>query len=530
MEINDTLKFKAYGWKKDYEQKRPHIEKVYQEHRQYYPEDSHGVIDEWQALIRNQAEVYQQDERVRKEQEYQNRVSYKEELDRQMKEKEFRDQAGRQKDNNNNHLYATQLEQQIKNMEHNDKMRLNDEYQRMLEENKRKAHEAKQRDLIEDQNMLDRDRLRDRDSKRAQKDKNSKYKKDLDDAADYYDYLKNQLSVEQNKKEDEDYLLGCQRDNEKRDKEKDDWYKKYKKISEDMDDRVKTTLAQGKPALDRQNHINQMINNSVDTYGNKMFDDYEKGRDHMKTQWMNAYNDNQRNLKDKNRDAHMGKLKDKQAMEDNDRNALAFNQDEEQRLRDMEEQRNLYRETLQNQMSLNALGKHNYGKMTMQEKHMNKPDLRSYKNKERNIIHSLIPGISNIPSVGAKPFRRGGLSVMEMGDSPKAKRNERKGQMFFSPNARAPEGLMSTENYQNPLPHQSGIVRNKNQSFGRTNTPPGSMFHGGPVSKTDFEKYKNGTTFSRNSGLNTTRNAYSMASICNPIVNPVDKSYKIFQH
>jgi len=175
MEINDTLKFKAFGWKKDYETKKPHIAQVYKEHRQYYPEDSHGVIDEWQALIRNQAEVYEQDERLRKENEFQSKENYRAELDRQMKEKKFRDDAERAKRRNEGDLInnqaglAFQLNQHIKNMDKGEKERMHDDYLQAMEDNRRKALDAKERDRLEDQNMLANDRYANRNSKRAQK-------------------------------------------------------------------------------------------------------------------------------------------------------------------------------------------------------------------------------------------------------------------------------------------------------------------------------------------------------------------------
>lgn len=52
MEVNDTLKLRSFGWKKDMITKQPHIQKVIQNNQQYYPPDSHGVIDEWDALMR----------------------------------------------------------------------------------------------------------------------------------------------------------------------------------------------------------------------------------------------------------------------------------------------------------------------------------------------------------------------------------------------------------------------------------------------------------------------------------------------
>jgi hypothetical protein len=46
--------------------------------------------------------------------------------------------------------------------------------------------------------------------------------------------------------------------------------------------------------------------------------------------------------------------------------------------------------------------------MTEQEKKMNKLDLKSYKEGD-NTFHSMIPGISNIMSVGSSPLVRKGL-------------------------------------------------------------------------------------------------------------------------
>jgi hypothetical protein len=536
MEVNDTLKFKAYGWKKDTEQKRPHIEKVYQEHKQYYPEDSHGVIDEWQALIRNQAEIYKQDERLRKENEYQAKEQYRLDLDRQMKEKQFQKQADDAKRRNEGHLLdntiglGRQLTQQIKNLDLNQKHKLQDEYLRAMEENKRKALDAKQLQLLEDKNMLAQDRMANRNSQRAQLDKNSKYKQDLDNVADYHNYMKNQLAAEQKRKEDEDYLRGMQRENEKRDKEREDWYNKYKKISDDMDNRLKTTLAQAKPTLDRQRQLNQKIDDDADRYGNKLFDDYDKNRNQMQAQWRNAYNENQRNLQDKTRATQISKLKDKEDMDFKAREVMAYNQSEEGRKKEMDEQKRLYRETLQNQMTLNALNKFNYGKMTLQEKNINREDLRSYKNKDRNEVHALIPGIKNIPSIGTKPLMRGAMNVMDFSDSPPEGPKGRKGQMFFSPEPRQSEGFLGTETFQSPLPHQPGIIRNRSGMLYKPGTPTSSMYHSKAVSKTDFERFKGNTHNYDNRTLNTTRNAHSMATLYNPIVNPIDKSYKIYQH
>ena len=50
---------------------------------------------------------------------------------------------------------------------------------------------------------------------------------------------------------------------------------------------------------------------------------------------------------------------------------------------------------------------HNYGKMTMQEKKMNKNDLRAFRNYD-NAMFSMVPGINNFSTVGAAAQTRKG--------------------------------------------------------------------------------------------------------------------------
>lgn len=214
MSVNDTLKFRAYGWKKDYEQKKDKIDKYYREHNQYYPNDAHGVMDEWQALIKFQTDQFKHEERLRKEKEANAKEQYKADLDKQMKEKRFNSDLDNARTRNEyddasrNAGISYQLSTEAKNLDSGLKNYLHDEYLRAMDDNKRKAMDAKQRDLMEDNNMLERERLNNRDSQRAQKERNGKYKNDLDDVADYHAYLKNQLAKQEKQKADEDYLLG----------------------------------------------------------------------------------------------------------------------------------------------------------------------------------------------------------------------------------------------------------------------------------------------------------------------------------
>ena len=45
----------------------------------------------------------------------------------------------------------------------------------------------------------------------------------------------------------------------------------------------------------------------------------------------------------------------------------------------------------------------NYGKMTKEEKNINKLDLQAFRNKEAN-MYSMVPGINNFNTVGTHPM------------------------------------------------------------------------------------------------------------------------------
>ena len=77
MSINDTLKFRTYGWKKDIESKKGKIEQLYRDHKQYYPFDAHGNCDEWHALIKTQTDNYKHEERLRNEQAHAAKEQYR---------------------------------------------------------------------------------------------------------------------------------------------------------------------------------------------------------------------------------------------------------------------------------------------------------------------------------------------------------------------------------------------------------------------------------------------------------------------
>lgn len=54
----DPLRVHTYGVKRPLEEKKGEIEKLYKDHKRYYPTDKKGDIDEWGAVIKNQNEMF----------------------------------------------------------------------------------------------------------------------------------------------------------------------------------------------------------------------------------------------------------------------------------------------------------------------------------------------------------------------------------------------------------------------------------------------------------------------------------------
>ena len=69
------------------------------------------------------------------------------------------------------------------------------------------------------------------------------------------------------------------------------------------------------------------------------------------------------------------------------------------------EKKNVYKQTLLYQQAMREKGMHNFGKMTKQEKNMNKMDLNAFRNKDSN-MYSMVPGINNVNTVGTIPTIR----------------------------------------------------------------------------------------------------------------------------
>lgn len=78
-----------------------------------------------------------------------------------------------------------------------------------------------------------------------------------------------------------------------------------------------------------------------------------------------------------------------------------YNQDQ----KDLHDKKNIYKQTLLYQQAMKDKAQHNFGKMTKQEKNLNKMDLNAFRNQDTNMF-SMVPGINNFNTVGTHPMIR----------------------------------------------------------------------------------------------------------------------------
>lgn len=132
-----------------------------------------------------------------------------------------------------------------------------------------------------------------------------------------------------------------------------------------------------------------------------------------KEKWRKVWNENQGLAGKIHNASKQSKLMDLERLNHVNREENAYKMEEDRQKREKDEQKQMYKQTLDNQVMMHTLNKGNYGKMTYQEKKLNRVDLHSYKKKDLNTVHCMIPGIKNIDSVASKPLQRGAIRMME---------------------------------------------------------------------------------------------------------------------
>ncbi len=97
-----------------------------------------------------------------------------------------------------------------------------------------------------------------------------------------------------------------------------------------------------------------------------------------------------------------------------------------------QKQTDIYKTTLEQQMSLKDEGRNNYGKMTFQEKRLNRVDLDNFK-EHQPATNAMVPGINHLYSIGSRPLKYGGMNQVYYGKKANEPLEHEKGHIFAHP-------------------------------------------------------------------------------------------------
>lgn len=123
---------------------------------------------------------------------------------------------------------------------------------------------------------------------------------------------------------------------------------------------------------------------------------------------------------------------DKDFIDEATRKEMVLAEEERYQKQETDQQKAMYRETLNQQSQMNSMNKLDFGKMTYQEKKLNRVDLHNYKDKNLNEVKAMIPGLNHAPTVGTSPLKRGAIRMMQYADDQSVGGGKKKGQVFFT--------------------------------------------------------------------------------------------------
>lgn len=187
------------------------------------------------------------------------------------------------------------------------------------------------------------------------------------------------------------------------------------------------------PLKEREAREKQRIAQELELAEKAKWDREQADQLHKKEVAKQIYDGNLERLGLKSYMQEKNREKDKMFSEQKNLEAEAARQREAMDQQQSKHQKDIYKQTLMQQMNLKQQANKNYGKMTFQEKRLNRLDLDHYKNYDNNIT-SLIPGINHINSIASRPLAKGALNQLYYGSTPM---EQQKGHMWMQPSASA---------------------------------------------------------------------------------------------
>lgn len=409
--INDNLKARSFGTKSDYAEKLANLSEKQSEYKQYYPTRADGNVDEWEALSKQQRELYKKTVQEEKVADFQNKKQYYNVLDRQRYEKLQEKLAGdqlKQRELQEMKEKEKQLEQAAV-MERDQKNKyleyMNSNYKASVDFKKEKLKEQRDAEVEEERERLKRIQrdLKEEERRNKQKKENfiseaqeiSNYKKMI---KDYEEKRKNNEKNEYQKLSEQNFLREVERENN------------YKKFFKDYDNNMSERISNHMKHVTQAEIEKQTKLDEIEDKNEKEYKDWaaqkERREKEERLRSLKEMSDVNKLAYDKidreklsKREMYM-KMVEERNKEENEYKEFQKRQAEE-----VENKRKLYREALEYQKGMKDYSKSQLGVMTQVEKQLNYNDLETFKQKKSE-YEGMIPGIHNISSVGSKPLLR----------------------------------------------------------------------------------------------------------------------------
>ena len=407
MNLNDPLRTSAQGVKNDYSQK---IEKYYSQnnnsnvnystgkHKRYYPADKKGQIDEWKAIVDTQVEDANIKRNLENKQKRDIQSNYHAELDymrSRQDDQKYLDNHNKNEERafiDQSNQAAQTVQKQMNREDKEFKHAIGQSYIQEMAEHKRKLQEEKQRDINEDNislkglNKLTQKELLEQKMQKLRlkydRDNDIKLKNEIKDGA---------RTFRQQEKEDYNQMVKNNIENEvRKEQEYRDRFRKFdnNKNVQQYEEFMKShaspkNIDWGNETAKRQEELLKL---AAQTHQNETKKNYDIVKQQLERKQIERARDiefQRKAIEQRFKDDDFNRKLDKMEKEENKKNQL------------------MYQDVLNRQVQM-KLGS-NYGTMTKMEKRLNKTDLQGYKKADRR-VHSLIPGINHIISIGSKPL------------------------------------------------------------------------------------------------------------------------------
>eukprot|EP00347_Sterkiella_histriomuscorum_P002091 403369509 len=422
MDINDPLHFASYGVKRDYTEKYDHIVKDFypaNPQRVFYPIDKNGVVDEWDALVKNQTYLEEQLAKRKAEEQKHKKLQYKHDLEmmKKMKEDEkVREKQKLQAEREQLKYLDRELDEYNKMRKNMDKQQKNQVAVDLLQQvgrDKSVEDGIRQREQHAMQDRIVQYNQGEQNAKIRDLEKKAQQAKEMRDFLAYKQFQKD-IENERAQKDKQDYHRMFDDENRKKDEKDRQWRKFYENFAHQQ---------QGKIA-DYTNQVIQPLNDRERQLEMKRYMDREQmmqksqqealqnlGKKAMTQADIDEFNRRQLELKNK-RDQE-DKMKNVQFANQRQQEIQILDSLTDQQRDDLNNQKRLYGQTLQYQQQIQDQIKKNYGKMTMNEKKLNKIDLRAYKNLEGQ-VYAAVPGIHHFDTIASQPFAHRAAPQMDL--------------------------------------------------------------------------------------------------------------------